>query len=317
MRILFLGDGPWAQNSLEKLINIDDIIICGVVLRYDTPDVLLKNIAEKNNIKSYVEKNINSGDFINLCNNFNIDLGVSMSFNQIIKKKLRDTSKNGFINCHAGKLPNYRGRNILNWALINGESDIGITAHYIDDGIDTGDIILQETIPIEDNDDYRTLLNKAICKCPDVLIKAILKVKDGNINVKKQSHINGSYFSYRRNGDELINWNWSSERIHNFIRALVKPAPGAQTYLNNKKIYIWKSKKIDFPKYISTPGEIIRKDEDGIVVKTYDTALKIMLISYSQDSKKIVPNISVGKRFGIDLYKKIYDLENKINKLQD
>lgn len=317
MRILFLGDGLWAQKALERLVNIHDIIICGVVLRYDNPDLLLRNIAERSNIKVYVDKDVNCDTFVSLCNRLNLDLGVSMSFNQIIKKNLRNTAQKGFINCHAGKLPNYRGRNILNWALINDENEIGITAHFIDDGIDTGDIIFQETISVEEKDNYRTLLYKAIDKCPDVLISAILKIKDGKVNVIKQSHSNGSYFSYRRNGDEFINWNWSSRRIHNFIRALVEPAPGAQTYLYDKKVYIWESEQVEFPDYISTSGEIIRKDKNGILVKTGDNVIKITLISYDGDNKKVIPNIPVGKRFGINLYKKVQDLESKIDKLED
>ncbi|ACA54582.1 MULTISPECIES: methionyl-tRNA formyltransferase [Clostridium] len=315
MNILFLGDGKWAQIALEKVITIKDINISGVVLRYNTPDTVLKNIAEEHNIDVYVENNVNNEEFIKLIKSKNIDLGVSMSFDQIIKKQLRESTKEGFINCHAGKLPNYRGRNILNWALINDEKEIGITAHYIDDGIDTGDIISQYIIPVEETDDYFTLLCKSINKCPEVLIDAILKIKKNKVEKIPQSHINGTYFSYRRNGDELIDWNWSSRRIHNFIRALVEPAPGAQTYLNGDKICIWKSEETNFPDYISTPGEIIRKDKDGIIVKTGDNAIKIKLISYDGDSKKVIPKIPIGNRFGINLMEKVIELENRIKGL--
>ncbi|MDD9148065.1 methionyl-tRNA formyltransferase [Sporolactobacillus sp. CQH2019] len=315
MRILFFGDGPWAQKSLEYLINLSGVTICGVVLRYDNPDFLLKKIAEKNSISVYIEKNVNCNNFLNFCKNLAFDLGVSMSFNQIIKSKLREIPQNGFINCHAGKLPNYRGRNIINWALINDEKEIGVTAHYIDDSIDTGAIITQSSITISESDNYRTLLFKATDKCAEVLIRAVQKIKDGNVAAKKQSHINGSYFSYRREGDELIDWNWSSRRIHNFIRALVAPAPGAQTFLRQKKIYIWKSEETDFPNYLSTPGEVIRKDKDGIIVKTGDNAIKINLISYGEEEDKVVPGISVGQRLGINLYQKIIELENSIRQL--
>lgn len=314
MKILFFGDGPWAQIAFNDLFNISDIEVCGVILRYENPDKVLKKMAYERNIKVFIEKNINSNKFMDLCKSLNIDLGVSMSFNQIIKRELRQLIKNGVINCHAGKLPNYRGRNIINWALINDEKEIGITVHYVDDSIDTGDIISQAVIPIDEEDDYATLLNKAIKKCPEVLIDAICKIKDDRVNVIKQSHIKGSYFSYRRNGDEFIDWNWNSRRIHNFIRALAEPSPGAQTYYDDKKIYIWKSEETSYPNYISTPGEIIYKDKDGVVVKTGDSALKITLVSYEGD-KKIIPEILVGKRLGVNLYKRIFELEDKINRL--
>lgn len=316
MNILFFGDGVWAQIALKELLNQSEINVLGVILRYDKQDKVLRTISEENNIPVIVDKNVNSDEFVEYCKNLHLDLGVSMSFNQIIKINLRKTAKHGFINCHAGKLPNYRGRNILNWALINDEKEIGITTHFIDDGIDTGDIILQEIVPIEESDDYKTLLDKAICKCPEVLIKAILKIKNNDVKIIKQSHINGSYFSYRRLGDEFIDWNWSSRRIHNFVRALVEPSPGAQTYLENKKIYIWKSEETDFPNYFSTPGEVIGKNKDGIVVKTGDNALKITLISYDLYGEKIVPQICVGDRLGINLYKQISDLEERIKILE-
>lgn len=316
MRILFFGDGPWAQIALKKIKEFNEIDVLGVVLRYDTQDYVLRSIAEGYNIPVYANENINSREFIQFVKDLNLDLSVSMSFNQIIKKELRNVIKNGFINCHAGKLPNYRGRNILNWALINNEKEIGITAHFIDDGIDTGDIISQTIMPIEKEDDYSTLLNKAINKCPEVLLDAIIKIKENRVSTIKQSHINGSYFSYRRNGDEFIDWNWSSIRIYNFIRAIVRPAPGAQTYLEGKKIFIWESELVDFPGYISTEGEIIRKENDGVIVKTGDNALKIKWVSDATDGEMYVPNYSVGKRFGINMHLKIMELENEIKSLK-
>lgn len=317
MRILFYGDGPWAQLALEKILKEKELEVVGVVLRFETQDKILKNIAEINNIKAYVDKNVNNPEFISFAKGLELDLSISMSFNQIIKRELRETSKYGFINCHAGKLPNYRGRNIINWALINDEKELGITAHFIDDGIDTGDIISQAVIPIEENDSYKTLLQKAYTKCPEVLVDAIYKVKDNRFNLIKQSHINGSYFSYRRDGDELVDWNWTSREVHNFVRALTAPSPGAQTFLDDEKIYIWETEEVDFPKYRSVPGEIISRRQDGIIVKTGDTAIKIKKISYGPKGEKIVPIIPVGKRLGIDLYNKVIQLQNKILMLEE
>ncbi|MCY6483565.1 methionyl-tRNA formyltransferase [Clostridium aestuarii] len=317
MKILFYGDGPWAQLSLIKILDAEDIEVKGVILRYSSQDPVLREIGESADIPVYVEKNVNSEKFVKFAKELNLDLSISMSFDQIIKKELRETSKNGFINCHAGKLPNFRGRNILNWALINDEKEIGITAHYIDDGIDTGDIISQAVIPIEEKDTYNTLLKKTHKKCPEVLLDAVYKIKENRADVIKQSHIKGSYFSYRRNGDELIDWNWTSRKIHNFIRALAEPSPGAQTYLNDEKIYIWESEEQDYSKYISTPGEIIGRVEDGIIVKTGDTAIKIKKISNNIDEEKYIPSIPVGRRLGIDLYKKIFELQNRIVELEE
>lgn len=317
MNILFLGDGVWGHKALKGIISDNAFNVKAVIIRFTNPDQKLKVMAEQNNIPVFIEQNINNEKFVDMIREMNIDLGVSMSFDQIIKEDFRESCKNGVINCHAGKLPNYRGRNILNWALINDEKEFGVTAHYIDSGIDTGDIIAQVVVPISEEDNYNTLLSKALEKCPEVLMDAIYKIKDNRVTPIKQNYINGSYFSRRRNGDEFIDWNWSSRRIHNFIRALVEPSPGAQTYYKNKKIYIWSSEQVQYPKYISTPGEVIKKDDKGIIVKTGDTALKINLISTDENIEKVIPNIRVGERLGLNLYEKIFELENKIKELEN
>lgn len=317
MNILFFGDGQWAHLAFMSLMKISDINVVGVVLRYNNPDKHLERMALDYKIPVHVVPNINDHNFIELCKALQLDLGVSMSYNQIIKRELRNTCRNGVINCHAGKLPFYRGRNVLNWVLINDEREFGVTVHYIDDGIDTGDIISQAVIPIEETDNYNSLLNKAILKCPEILIDAIMKIKENRIEKIPQSHIKGTYFSYRRIGDEFIDWNWTSRRIHNFIRALVEPAPGAQAYLEGEKVFLWRSEEVDYPPYISTPGEIILKEVDGIIVKTVDSAIKIKEISYSIEGPKFVPKFAVGKRFTSDLYERIIAMENKICLLEE
>ncbi|MDD3050184.1 MAG: methionyl-tRNA formyltransferase [Candidatus Cloacimonetes bacterium] len=297
MNVLFYGDGPWAHLSLKKLSSLQNVLIKGVVLRHETQDPELKKIADSIGLSTHVEKNVNSKGFIEFSKSLKLDLSISMSFNQIIKKELRGTNKLGFINCHAGKLPYYRGRNILNWVLINDEKEFGVTVHYIDDGIDTGDIICQEAVPIVDEDNYSTLLDKAIAKCPDVLLDAVNRIANNNVNPIRQNHLSGSYFSYRREGDEIIDWNWNSRRIFNFIRALVKPSPGAQTSLGGKRIYIWESEETSFKNYISTCGEIIKRDEDGVYVKTGDNVIKITKVSYETKGEYFIPKFRTGERF--------------------
>ena len=108
-----------------------------VVPRKDTNDNTLKNLCSENNIDYLYNQDINSDDFYETAKSYNCDLFVSMSFNQIFKKRIINLPKLKSINCHAGLLPFYRGRNVLNWVLINGEKKFGITVHFIDEGIDT------------------------------------------------------------------------------------------------------------------------------------------------------------------------------------
>ena len=146
------------------------------------------------------------------------------------------------INCHAGWLPYYRGRNILNWALINDENEFGITVHYVDDGIDTGDVILQRCYPITDIDDYASLLRRAYIYCADVLLDVLDLFLRKQVTSWKQNSVDefGLYCSIRKPGDEIINWNTTSREIFNFVRALTKPGPCARTQLRESEVKIMK-----------------------------------------------------------------------------
>ena len=153
-----------------------------------------------------------------------------MSFDQIFKTKLFSLPRLGTINCHAGKLPFYRGRNVLNWVLINDEKEFGITVHYVDEGIDTGDIIIQKVFPIFDSDNCDSLLKVAYENCGLLLQSAINLIINKKVKRIKQDQISkhGLYCSKRIEGDEIINWNNSSREIFNFIRALTLPSILAQ-----------------------------------------------------------------------------------------
>ena len=153
----YFADGPWAQ-TLDLIISSKDIELAFICARYPNYDLELEKKAKIIGIDFFIKKNINNSLFKEKLINYKCDLFVSMSFNQIFKKEIYSIPSNGTINCHAGKLPFYRGRNILNWALINDEKEFGITVHFIDEGIDTGDVILQKTFNINDSDNYKTLL---------------------------------------------------------------------------------------------------------------------------------------------------------------
>lgn len=125
LKIGFFADGPWAHKSLEKIIENDDFQIMYIVVRYDSVDKVLVEYAKRLGVPLFKHRNVNSCDFIQMIKEFDVDINVSMSFNQILKKEIREIAPLGFINCHAGALPFYRGRNILNWVLINGEKEFG------------------------------------------------------------------------------------------------------------------------------------------------------------------------------------------------
>lgn len=283
MRIGYFADGKWGQNAFLMLEAMPDVEIVFVCLRFDTPDAVLKKMAEDRGIDVLIHPNVNADDFFERIEPYKMDLLVSMSFNQIFKSHLLEYPRYHAINCHAGKLPFYRGRNILNWVLINDEKEFGITVHYIDTGIDTGDIIKQRTFPITDSDTYQTLLDTAHRECPALLAAAVRRLIDGTAVRKKQAEIHpvGMYCGQRTVGDERLRWNQSSRQIFNFVRGICAPGPAARSTVQRNdgsfEVKIQRVRMIpDAPEYIGIPGQVLYKTEGGVVVKTADSFVEIV-----------------------------------------
>lgn len=283
MRIGYFGDGAWGRNGLQRLAELPGVEITFVCLRFKAPDQDLKRLAESRGIDVLIHPNVNADDFFELLKGYRIDLLVSMSFDQIFKSRILEYPKYKAINCHAGKLPFYRGRNILNWVLINDEVEFGITVHYIDTGIDTGDIILQRTFPITDDDTYQTLLSTAHRECPELLASAVQKIMDGTVVRRPQREIHpvGMYCGQRTTGDERLNWDQTSRQVFNFVRAIRAPGPGARSFIQRGEqsfeVRIERTRMLpDAPVYVGIPGQVLYKTEDGFVVKTRDSFIEVM-----------------------------------------
>jgi methionyl-tRNA formyltransferase len=296
IRIGYFADGKWSHLAFEKLINEASIEIAFIVPRSDTKDETLKNYAKKYSIDYLKSVNVNSDEFYEKAKSYRCDLHISMSFNQIFRERIINLPPLKTINCHAGKLPFYRGRNILNWALINDEKEFGITIHYVDTGIDTGDILSQSVFEITDKDDYETLLNTAHVECANCLFETIKGIQDGGIKVTKQKDIHpvGFYCSGRTIGDELLDWNQTSREVFNFVRAICKPGPCAQSFIDEKRIKINRVELIEqAPVYKNTTGQVIGKEGETFIVKTKDSFVKVT--EYEFDGR-----VKVGDRLKLN-----------------
>jgi methionyl-tRNA formyltransferase len=278
LRIGYFGDGPWSHRALTRLLADETLQIAFVCARHDAPDPVLKRMAGDKGLDFMTHPAVNAADFVDRMRSFRCDLFVSLSFNQIFRRELMSLPPLRTINCHAGKLPFYRGRNVLNWALINDEKEFGITVHYIDEGIDTGDLILQRCYPITDADDYATLLERAYDGCAHVLYDGIKAVQRGDARTTPQSSIHplGFYCSRRREGDERLDWNRSSREVFNFVRAVCRPGPQALTRLGDSEIRINKVGYLpDVPCHAGIPGAVVGVEPDAFYVKTADSYIRV------------------------------------------
>lgn len=292
MRIGYFADGPWSHRALDKILADDALSVAFICARFDNPDPVLREKAASNGIPFLVHENINSEKFLDEIAGYDCDILVSMSFNQIFKDQIINLCAGGIINCHAGKLPFYRGRNVLNWALINDETEFGVTVHYVDRGVDTGDIVRQECYEITDEDDYSTLLSRSYEYCADVLYKSLSDLLNGQVKRKVQEDIHpvGFYCSQRRVGDEILDWNQTSRDIFNFVRAICEPGPQARTYLCDTEVKINKLVLIpEAPAYKGIAGAVLGIEDGCLLVKTADSFVKV--VEWSSDAR-----VRVGDR---------------------
>jgi methionyl-tRNA formyltransferase len=293
MLIGYFADGPWSHKAFERLIkkpNLEFSFICG---RFDQNDKVLKDYASKHKIPFMTSENINGSEFLGIPEVDECDIFVSMSFDQIFHKKTFSKPPLGTINCHAGKLPFYRGRSVLNWVLINDEPEFGITVHYVDDGIDTGDIIKQKCFAITDDDNYCTLLERASHGCAEMLeevLPAFLSKEVDRIP-QRSIHPHGFYCTRRGEGDEAMDWNMTSRQVFNFVRGICPPGPSARCLLNEKQVMINRVRLIpEAPCYTGFPGAVLAKEKEGLLVKTSDSY--VLLTEWVSEQK-----IRVGDRF--------------------
>jgi methionyl-tRNA formyltransferase len=166
-------------------------------------------------------------DFINT---HNISVGIINSFDFILDACIVENSKLRILNVHGGKLPEYRGANVLNWAIIRGEEEIGVTFHLVDKLVDTGPIIYELKLKIDRADTALTLQKRMAVEIEDKLYSLLPLFIENKLLLKEQSTINAKYHKKRRPEDGLFNWTFSDEEIYNLIRGLVYPWPGARYY---------------------------------------------------------------------------------------
>ncbi|EKM3878808.1 methionyl-tRNA formyltransferase, partial [Campylobacter upsaliensis] len=249
-----------------KFLNDERLKVAFVILRVQK-DVKLQKLARKFDLPCFVCEDINNEKSLRLIESFAPDLLVSMSFDQIFKERILNAFEGKIINCHASKLPFYRGRNNLNWVLINDEKEFGVSVHFVDSGVDTGDIILQKSFSISDEDDYSTLLKRAYKACATLLYEAVLLF----LNPPVKSYSQAGFVCKRRgSGDERIDWT-----LFNFIRALNAPNLGTSAFINGVLIKLYKSEILK-QEFKGAIGEIVSVSDEGFIVCTKDGALKII-----------------------------------------
>ncbi|PYG89123.1 methionyl-tRNA formyltransferase/UDP-4-amino-4-deoxy-L-arabinose formyltransferase/UDP-glucuronic acid dehydrogenase (UDP-4-keto-hexauronic acid decarboxylating) [Ruminiclostridium sufflavum DSM 19573] len=296
MRMVFMGGHKLGKDTLQYLIDKRKDIIAVVTNIENDWYTGVDEVAEKNGLLLYKNVDVNSESFINEITALKPDLIVVVNFQQILKEQLINIPQRGCINTHAALLPKYRGRAPLNWAVIHGERQVGVTVHYIEKGIDTGDIIIQKSIDIGDEEYIDSVLEKVKDVYPTVVNNAVNLIQSGDFVRIKQDLSKGNYFGKRTPEDGQINWNNNTKDIFNLIRAISKPYPGAFSFCNNSRLIIWRAEVINQKEEESLlpNGYIITINKSGICVKTKND--NILITEYDMiDKTQIIENGQILK----------------------
>lgn len=254
MRVVYLGCTRFSEEILRHLISegADIVAICSIPeyfrINYSSEPVKNTNFADLRKYSDELEIphfEVNSvdgqrmSDHLSELEKLQPDVILAMGWYYMVGKKVRSIAKYGAWGIHASLLPKYAGGAPLVWAMIEGESETGVTLFRFDDGVDDGDIIAQARIPILESDTIREVYARATDESKRILSETLIS---GQFGFTPQDKSKIEVYPQRSPEDGEIDWSWEPQRIKNFIRAQTKPYPGAWTMIDGKKVTIWDAK---------------------------------------------------------------------------
>lgn len=269
LRIIFMGTPGFACPTLQTLIDRGENLVA-VVTQPDRPKGRgqqmqpppVKDLAEKYGIPVIQPLKVRVPEAVDEIRRYAPDLIVVVAFGQILPKALLDIPKYGCINVHASLLPRYRGAAPLNWCIINGEVETGVTTMLMDVGLDTGDMLLKKTTPIDPDEDAQSLHDRLSTMGAEALAETVDLLMAGRLTPEKQDDASTCYASMLKKELGCIDWNNSPLKIKNLIRG-VTPWPGAYSYLDGKLLKIF---KVRISNGDATPGTVLKADREGLEI---------------------------------------------------
>ena len=295
MRIAFLGNHTVGVRALGTLASAVDVV--AVVAHPPDPEDGVRyesvfEFAKKHGLPA-IRGKPGQTHVRELLQEASPELIWVTDYRYLLPIELIDQARLGAVNLHPSLLPRYRGRAPVNWAILHGESELGLTAHFIDEGMDSGDIILQAPFRLERNEDVGDALNKLLPIYEAVTREVIGFFEGDQIPRRKQDESKATCFPARRPDDGQIDWDRPAEEVLNLIRAVASPYPGAFSFLDNARVRFWKA----CPTRREAPaqsGDVIRIESRGPVIACGEGAL--VATRYDAADDKTI-EIASGKRF--------------------
>ncbi|MEG0250172.1 MAG: methionyl-tRNA formyltransferase [Peptostreptococcus sp.] len=292
MRIVFMGTPDISVDSLERIIN-DGHDVCAVVTMPDRPKGRgkkltmspVKELAIKHDIKVMQPVKASDVEFIEELKELEPELIVVIAYGQILKKEVLEIAKYGCVNVHVSLLPKLRGAAPINWSIINGDSKTGVTTMFMDEGLDTGDIIMSQEFELDNEINAGELQDWMKVEGANVLSETIKSIENKTYTRTKQDNSKSTYAPMMDKNLGHIDFTKDAQTIHNLVRGTI-PWPGAWCESDYGKIKIWKTKVIN-ENSNSAPGTVISVSKDGIEVACGSNVL--LIIDIQMPNKKRMP----------------------------
>ena len=281
MRVIFMGNPEFAVRSLEQLFRSNHKIIAVVTnppKRMGRGNVekrsALHDSAQSLNIPVIFAESLKSKSLLEQLQTLSPDLFCVVAY-RILPKELLSVPIKGSINLHGSILPNYRGAAPIQRAIMNGDSQTGLTTFLLDNKVDTGQILLHQNVPISPEDNYGSLSEKMSKIGANLLLETVDKMENGLIVPINQDHEKATKASKIKSKEREIDWSLSSEKIHNHIRGIT-PIPGAFTTYKKHRFKIFKTEIISYSTPKANPGSIVKLTKTSMIIQTGEGELSIL-----------------------------------------
>ena len=301
MKVVFMGTPDFAVGALQAIIDAGHEVLL-VVTQPDrekgrgkevsyTP---VKECAIKNNIPVFQPLKIKEAEAVEELKKYEADIFVVAAFGQILSGEILDMPKFGCVNIHASLLPKYRGAAPIQWSILDGEEETGVTIMQMNEGLDTGDILLQKKIKISGDETGESLFDKLAVLGADAICEALPLIEEGKLTPIKQDDAKSSYAKMLNKSMGRVDFSWTADKLERYVRGL-NSWPSAYTYLEGKSLKIWEAYVAgDINAGGNKPGTVVKVTKDALFVACGEGALEIRSLQLEGKKRMSVRDFLLG-----------------------
>lgn len=282
MNVIFMGTPDFAVPVLEALLESDCHTVTAVVTQPDkargrsgkltfTP---VKEVAVAHGVPVYTPERVKDAEFVETLREIPCDVIVVVAFGQILSKEILTMPKYGCINVHASLLPRWRGAAPIQWAILEGDATTGVTTMQMDEGLDTGDMLLKRELVIKPDDTGESLFDRLSGLGAPLLLETLERAEQGKLEPEKQDDSESTYAKMLTKELGELDFSMEADRLERYVRGL-NSWPGAYTFFKGKRLKIWRASVIE-ENTEGVCGAVMRVEPDGFCIQTGKNLLKLL-----------------------------------------